>query len=300
MGRVRRGTEDRAHRGGWAAVAALLVLPGCVPGIPRGGSPMPLSSGDCAAIPASVDQKVWTGGSAFGVTLTDVPWPGSGDWRDSAEHWCVHNNADDGIADFAMHVICGVESDLGKSAEFELERRTGYDGPTLRFNHGWAFITFQWPLIWMQNIDAGSIGTTAIARRTGDVVQTFLVRNALEIDTDILTTDCDTGLSIYSGSGYSTEQFGFEAGSGRDVVMCQHKKLTNSQYFAPDGTGSGSGFERDRWYFDVALDSGAIVVTPEDASDSVAVEAAVFLQEILSIAHDQEVYVVPINCPLMP
>lgn len=294
------GVLKRAsNRCGVLAIGTVLTAPGCIPAGHRAGAPASYSSGQCAAISVSVNEKVWNGGGVFGSPLASVAWPASGDWKDSVQHWCVHNNnLGDNIPDFAMHVLCGVESNLGQTAEFELEKRTGYDGPALHFSLGWSFITFHWPLIWMKNIQAGSIGTTAISRRTSDTAQTYLIRNAVQIDTNLLTSDCDTGLSMDSGTTYPVETFEFEPGSNWDVVMCQHHKIPASQYFAPQGAGSGSGFACDLWYFDVAVDqSDALVVTPEDPSDPVAAEAAAFLLEVLTIAREQEIYGVPINCP---
>jgi len=299
---MQRSMVSRVKALNWCAAPSLgllLVLPGCMsPGL-RKGVPASYSSGQCAAISVSVDEKVWNGGGVFGTPLTSIAWPASGDWRDSVQHWCVHNSdLSDNIPNFAMHVLCGVETNLGQNAGFELEKLAGHEGPTLHYTVGWSFITFQWPLIWMKNIQAGSIGTTAISRRTGDTVQTFLIRNAKQLDSTLLTSDCDTGLIMASGTTYPDETFEFEPGSNWDVVMCQHQKIPASQYFAPQGSGSGSGFAFDRWYFDVTVDQAdALVVTPEDPIDPVAAEAATFLLEVLTIARQQEIYIVPINCP---
>lgn len=295
-----RGEDSRKRpafgMAGAGALAAVLLMSGCAgvrTAIPR--SP----DGACAVISVTVDEKDWYGGGFFGSSpLTSVSWPASGDWKDSVEHWCIHNDEPDGTPDFAMHALVGVESDLGKAADFTLKHRSGEDGAALRHEHGFAFITFRWPLIWMQNIDAGSIGTTAIGRRHGNTIQTFLIRNARQIDTTLLTTDCDTALEIDSGSNFPVETLDFEPGSAWDVIMCRHNKIQNSDYFEAQGSGSGSGFVRDRWYFNVAVDaSDQIVVTPEFSGGSVADEAATFLAEVLTIARTQEIYVVPDDCP---
>jgi hypothetical protein len=55
------------------------------------------------------------------------------------------------------------------------------DGPGLAINNGWAFVTFRWPLIWMESIQAGSIGTTSVMQTTTDRVDLFLVLNAKDV-----------------------------------------------------------------------------------------------------------------------
>jgi hypothetical protein len=282
-----------------SAAGAAVLLAGCATGLPRTRAPMYLVGG-CASISADFDEKVWTGGGLLGSDLlTSVCWPASGDWKDSVEHWCVHNNQVDSIDDFAMHVLVGLETDPGKAIDFDLKRRTGEDGAVLHLEYGWGFVTFSWPLIWMHNVDAGSLGTTAIGRRTGDTLETFLVRNARQLDTPTLTTDCDTSLEIDSGGSYPDQTLGFAPGDAWDVVMCRHDKIVNSSFFAPVGSGSGGSFTLDLWYFDVTVDAtDHVVVTPEDAGDPDAAEAAGFLAQVLAIARAQEIYVVPQNCPV--
>ena len=55
------------------------------------------------------------------------------------------------------------------------------DGPGVRVVHGWAFITFQWPLIWMDSIDAGSIGTTSVLRNQDTQADIYLIANKLDV-----------------------------------------------------------------------------------------------------------------------
>lgn len=54
------------------------------------------------------------------------------------------------------------------------------EGPGVRVVSGWAFITFHWPLIWTESIDAGSIGTTSVVRATPGKVDLYLVLNKLD------------------------------------------------------------------------------------------------------------------------
>lgn len=49
------------------------------------------------------------------------------------------------------------------------------EGPGLRVLRGWAFITFHWPLIWTESIDAGSIGTTSVINVSDSQVDLYLV-----------------------------------------------------------------------------------------------------------------------------
>ncbi len=55
------------------------------------------------------------------------------------------------------------------------------DGPGIEIVHGWAFITFQWPLIWMDSIDAGSIGTTSVLHNQQNQADVYLIANKLDI-----------------------------------------------------------------------------------------------------------------------
>ncbi len=273
-----------------AVVSPLLLLTGCAF---SGG----MGFGDCTHVAQDMHSKVWTGGGVFGTdTLDTIDWPASANWKDSIEHWCVQYASTVENKTLEMHVLCGVETDLGASVEFDLERRKGEDGPALQVDRGFAFITFRWPLIWVRNIDAGSVGTTAIVRRHGDQIQLFLVRNAMQLGNQALTTDCDSGLQIDSGSLYPSELFEFNEPSTWEVIMVRHDKLAASKFYQPLGTGSGNAFKRSTWKFDVKADAatGQIEVSPEDMNES---EAATFLAEVLAIARDNGLYIVPQDCP---
>lgn len=54
------------------------------------------------------------------------------------------------------------------------------EAPGLRVSHGWAFVTFQWPLIWMESIEAGSIGTTSVLHNQTAQADLYLITNALD------------------------------------------------------------------------------------------------------------------------
>lgn len=54
------------------------------------------------------------------------------------------------------------------------------EGPGLRVNNGWAFITFHWPLIWMESIEAGSIGTTSLLHNQASQADVYLIANKLD------------------------------------------------------------------------------------------------------------------------
>ncbi len=76
------------------------------------------------------------------------------------------------------------------------------DGPGVEIVHGWAFITFQWPLIWMDSIDAGSIGTTSVLRNQETQADVYLISNKLDIanpdtpNTPAACTDPQTKLYV--------------------------------------------------------------------------------------------------------
>jgi hypothetical protein len=246
----------------------------------------------CANVPnpGNVQTKAWSGKSD---KLTEIQWPFSSKWEQSIEHWCVPYTSKGGAT--ALHVLCGVESNLRTGAEFSLEPRASYDGPALRLEHGFAFITFQWPLIWMQNIDAGSVGTTAIARRHGNEIQIFLIRNARQLNTLKPTTDCQSGLEMASGGGFPDETIGFEKKTQWDIVMTRHEKQGSTGFFKPIGTGNGSSFKRTQWRFNVSSAlSGTLSVTPDDPGE---LEAATFLRKILEVAQSEGLYTVPGDCP---
>ena len=241
--------------------------------------------------PGKVVITSWSGGSK---SLATVSWPASGKWGESVVHRRV-NYLDENGQNASMDVLCGIESDLGMPTDFRIEPRSGYDGPTLLLENGFAFITFQWPLIWMKNIDAGSVGTTAIMRRTSDELQVFLIRNAKEsLTNQNPTTDCNTTLRMYPVSSVREETIAFKAVSRWDVVMIRHKEVGSD--FEPIGTGTGSSYKRTRWFFDVTKNAktGALTVTPEDSGEN---DAAVFLKMVLEIGRCQGLYVVPANCP---
>ena len=232
----------------------------------------------------------WSGSSK---SLAAVSWPASGKWGESVVHRRV-NYTDDKGQSATMDVLCGVESDLGVPTDFRIEPRSGYDGPTLLLENGFAFITFHWPLIWMKNIDAGSVGTTAIMRRTSGELQVFLIRNAKQFGKNQLTTDCKTGLNMNPTSSAPPETIGFKAASKRDVVMIRH--MEDGSDFEPVGTGSGPSYKRTRWYFDVTQNAltGQLTVTPEDSGED---DAAAFLEMVLEIGRCQNLYVLPVDCP---
>ncbi|MBX3321650.1 MAG: hypothetical protein KF757_01530 [Phycisphaeraceae bacterium] len=52
------------------------------------------------------------------------------------------------------------------------------DAPGLSVNSGWAFVTFHWPLIWMESVQAGSIGTTSVMQTTQNRVDLYLITNS--------------------------------------------------------------------------------------------------------------------------
>ncbi len=55
------------------------------------------------------------------------------------------------------------------------------EGPGVEVGTGsWAFMTFSWPLIWMDSIDAGSIGTTSVMHNQADRADIYLISNKLD------------------------------------------------------------------------------------------------------------------------
>lgn len=113
----------------------------------------------------------------------------------------------------------------------------------------------------------------------------------------MLTTDCNTGLSIKSGRSCPTEAVALEVPGTWDVILLRHDKLTNSSYFLPLGARSGSSCARRQWYFEVSFstDSGLVEVMPQDPAEA---EAAAFLVEVLNVAASEGLYIVPLDCPM--
>jgi hypothetical protein len=68
------------------------------------------------------------------------------------------------------------------------------EGPGIQVNTGsWAFVTFSWPLIWMESIDAGSIGTTSLLRNETDRADVYLIANKIDTENPVKPTrpgDC--------------------------------------------------------------------------------------------------------------
>jgi len=212
-----------------------------------------------------------------------------------AQHYCVNfGSSDPG----SFHVLCGIESAGDAGAKFYLTGRNAADGqanpkapeaPGMRHTVGWSFITFTWPLIWVHNIDAGSIGTTAISRWQGDDLSLYLVRNGLTTPqsppiTQPPVPDKNSGLFIHTGFGY--DDFELSVPSGAHVVRV---KFTKEQGYGnrmiPEGTWVDGTFEWTTEAFVVAKQNGKATVT----SGGSASERA-FLQGVLDKASSEGIY----------
>lgn len=132
--------------------------------------------------------------------------------------------ADDKLQEMA--VLYGADAGASKIALTKRNTVAGTasiqypQGPGLRVTRGWSFITWRWPLIWTESIDAGSIGTTAIVNVSENEVDLYLVLNRLDAtgSEPVRPADCtDPNARLYvriagqSGSVSVAVPSGFQA-----------------------------------------------------------------------------------------
>lgn len=189
-------------------------------------------------------------------------------------------------------VLCGVEGGQPTGASFYLtpensagDQQPRYpDAPGLTFTRGWSFITFSWPLIWTRNIDAGSIGTTAIGRWEGMDFSLYLVRNGKPSPdhSGPPVPDTESGLWIETGLW---GQFTLRVPADREVAKVHFKKAKFGANLAPVTSQMGQWVVES---FDLLDENGVIAVT----SGGTAQERA-FLAEVLNQARSNGIYELP-------
>lgn len=236
----------------------------------------------------------WPEGRRSDLQLPSLPSGGSAPVR----HFRVEFE-ENGQSD-AYHMLCGVESPGDVNAKFWLTPENvalgqtpdpGLRGPGLRHTIGWTFITFTWPLMWVRNIDAGSIGTTAIQRWQANELSFYLVRNGKPTPTsppaDPPVADADS--KLWLRARYTTgEEFKLGMPAGKEIVRVRFFKQQGPSNFWQPYESAPSVWEQAS--FDVSENAGAIVVT---ASDSAHNADCAFLAEVLERARAAQIYRLP-------
>ena len=154
------------------------------------------------------------------------------------------------------------------------------DGPGVRVVHGWAFITFQWPLIWMDSIDAGSIGTTSVLRNQDTQADIYLIANKLDV------TNPDTPNKPAACTDPNAHLYVLAAGSSGACVAVP------------------SGFEAVRRRYTLVRDAQGNVTSvtfveqkslhiKKNAAGDIEVADDQFLEKVLDCASTQGLYDIP-------
>lgn len=152
------------------------------------------------------------------------------------------------------------------------------EGPGLRVTAGWAFITFRWPLIWTESIDAGSIGTTSVVRATPEKVDLYLILNKLDKSggkEPVLPPDCtDPNARLYM-------RVAGVPGSTSVAVPTDFQGVRRTYRVARDGEGRVTS---------TTLDSHTPLKITRSSTGAIEVEGDAFLQKVLDAAALQGLY----------
>lgn len=152
------------------------------------------------------------------------------------------------------------------------------EGPGLRIVLGWAFITFRWPLIWTESIDAGSIGTTSVVRATSEKVDLYLVLNKLDKDNPkdpVRPPDCtDPNARLY------VRLVGV-AGSTSVALPPDYQGVRRSYKIERNEQGHVAG---------TTLASETPLKITKSSEGAIQVEGDEFLQQVLDAASSQGLY----------
>ncbi|KAA0214045.1 MAG: hypothetical protein DYG94_02740 [Leptolyngbya sp. PLA3] len=152
------------------------------------------------------------------------------------------------------------------------------EGPGMRIAVGWAFITFHWPLIWTESIDAGSIGTTSVVRATPDKVDVYLLLNKLDKTNNkepVRPPDCtDAKARLYV-------RLAGVPGSASVAVPDGYQGVRRTYTIARDAQGHVTG---------TTLESESPLKITKSAAGSIQVEGDAFVQKVLDAAASQGLY----------
>lgn len=214
---------------------------------------------------------------------------------ENAVHYCIGFEEDGQLGEY--HVLCGIENSGDAGAKFYMTPKNETDGqppepgprgPGMRHNVGWSFITFRWPLIWVRNIDAGSIGTTAIMRWQGEELTIFLVRNGKETPTSE-TAQPDTESRLLLRAGYPHLSTELCMPAGKEIVRVRlYRQGGVSDNMVPVYSSPETWEELS---FDVTGNATEpiVVTATEPAGDA----DCAFLAGVLQRAHDKQIYRLP-------
>jgi hypothetical protein len=155
------------------------------------------------------------------------------------------------------------------------------EGPGLRVTRGWAFITFRWPLIWTEGIDAGSIGTTAVLNSLTDRADVYLIANGLDTTSQTPPTRppgvTDPDVHLYIRADGAPAGVGVKIPTGYQAVRRSYKVERDAQGKVTKVTLAGQKSLR----------------VVKDASGKITVADDKFLQGVLEGATQQGLYTLP-------
>lgn len=272
-------------RAAWAIVATgCLLAGGC-------NAPSRTNSANASQCVGESLQVRWPPGRLIDMRFATVNAAGF----ENSMHYCIGFEEDEQQGEY--HVLCGIENSGDAGAKFFLTPKNetegqppepGPRGPGMRHNVGWSFITFRWPLIWVRNIDAGSIGTTAIMRWQGEELTIFLVRNGKETPTSG-DAQPDMQSKLLLRAGYPHLSTNLCMPDGKEIVrvrLYQQGGVSDNMvpvYSSPETW--------EKLSFNVTGNAtGPIVVTAtEPAGDA----DCAFLAGVLQLARDKQIYRLP-------
>lgn len=154
------------------------------------------------------------------------------------------------------------------------------EGPGLRVSVGWSFITWRWPLIWTESIDAGSIGTTSVVNVSEKQVDLYLILNKLDKTGSSPTRpiDCtDPSARLYVRVAGQPGSVSVAVPSGYQAVRRTYETERDAQNHVVKTT----------------LKSETPLKIGKSSQGRIEVEADAFLQKVLDCASLQGVFEIP-------
>lgn len=175
--------------------------------------------------------------------------------------------------------------------------------PSIEIPGGWGFVTIRWPMIWVQNIRAGSIATTALMRWDPvfpNTLHLYVIRNGVDeyfenmID-PTLVSDLNTMVQIQvddaSTGTMLVENIHFADDGDCHIIRRTFKRETPT---APLKLQMVSGNPLERRFAVKAASTGSgFKVTTCPGTPSTSQAERIWLQEILSQAHRNRLYALP-------
>lgn len=277
----------------WTRVAWAIVATGCLLSggcmTPRGNPPK--TDGESL-------QVRWPPGRLIDLKFATINDAGF----ENAKHYCITYEEAGQSGEY--RVLCGIEDAGDAGAKYYLTPRNqapgqdpkpGPRGPGMRHSVGWSFITFRWPLIWVRNIDAGSIGTTAIKRweEVNGVahLSLFLVRDKRPAQSNDPTDppDPSAGPGLFLSAGYPVDSEKLHLPDGQEIVRVRfYEQGGVSNRMVPIMSSPGVW---EKVSFQVTEDaSGAVAVS---ATEPAGEADCAFLAGVLQRAREAGIYRLP-------